>query len=123
MKTSIAAPLLFAVTIIGCTPANPNAAPPANMDSLVPPVKQSSPVMQPSIDPTKPDFDLAENVTYEELKDISDRIRTECDRRKLSDLACLTLSNQKLRAASIARWNADGKKWTIRDTSSPLYRR
>jgi hypothetical protein len=120
MKLSIAATFLLAVISVGCTPANSSA--PVTEPSI-PPVMQPSPIALPSIDPTKPDFDLAENLTYEELKDISDRVRSECARRKLSDSACLTLSNQKLRAASIARWNADGKKWIIRDTSSPLYRK
>src|SRR5260370_18579727 len=123
MKLSIAATFLLAVISIGCTPAAPNPAPPANVESLIPPVTQPSPVLRPSIDPTKPDFDLAENLTYEELKDISDRVRSECERRKLSDRACLTLSNHQLRAASIARWNAHGRKWIILATSAPLYRK
>ena len=35
----------------------------------------------------------------------------------------ITLSKQKLHAASVARWQADGKKWIVRDTTSPLYRK
>jgi|ERR1041385_1957777 hypothetical protein len=121
MKLSIAATILFGITSVGCTVSEPDAAS-SKVESPTP-IVESSPVKFPSIDPTKPNFDLAENLTYEELKDISDQVRTRCDGSKLSDLACLTLSNRELRAASIARWKADGKKWIIRDKSSPLYQK
>jgi hypothetical protein len=121
MKLSIAASILFCIASVGCTVSDSNPA--SSRVETPTPVVQYSPIKVPSIDPTKPDFDLAENLTYEELKDISDRVRAKCDRSKLSDLACMTLSNREMRAASIARWKADGEKWIIRDKSSPLYQK
>jgi hypothetical protein len=80
-------------------------------------------ITTPSIDPAKPDFDLGENLTYDELKAISDRVMAEKARRKLSDRAALELSNKEIRRASMARWQRDGKTWIIRDKSSPLYKK
>lgn len=119
MKLLVIVTVNLALFSLACAPAANTSSSPTVASTAS--VAQPSPIGLPSIDPTKPDFQLAENLTYEELKDISERVRSECDRRKLSDLACLTLSNQRLRAASVARWKADGKKWIIRDATSPLY--
>ena len=113
----------LALAGLSCTPGNPSARERETpIDTLVPPVAQPSPTAVPNYS-IKIDFDLAENLTSDELKDISDRVRSECDRRKLTDFACRTLSKQKLHAASVARWQADGKKWIVRDATSLLYRK
>jgi hypothetical protein len=83
-----------------------------------------APSMTPfQVDPSKPDFDLGENLTYEELKAISDRVLAEKAHRGLSDMAALELSNREIRKASIARWRQDHKTWIIRDESSPLFKK
>ena len=111
----------LALAGLSCTPGNPSARE-TPIETLIPPVAQPSPTVVPNYS-IKIDFDLAENLTSDELKDIRDRVRSECDRRKLSDFGCRMLSKQKLHAASVARWQADGKKWIVRDTMSPLYRK
>lgn len=55
---------------IACAPAaNPSPSLAVTSNG---PASQASPIVLLSIDPTKPDFELAENLTYDELKDISE---------------------------------------------------